>query len=162
MYNVIRGDCMIDLVEILTGIKDYILIDSSYQIGKEYYENSSIKGLSSIKVYGSIREMEDENIYLDIEVMGKMLIEDSITLEDVWYPFSFKIKENINEFIEKDENSLDLLEVLWQNIVLEVPLRYTDVNDYSKYNGDGWKLVSEEELSNNPFSVLLDEKDGSD
>ncbi len=162
MYNVIRGDCMIDLVEILTGIKDYILIDSSYQIGKEYYENSSIKGLSSIKVYGSIREMEDENIYLDIEVMGKMLIEDSITLEDVWYPFSFKIKENINEFIEKDENSLDLLEVLWQNIVLEVPLRYTVVNDYSKYHGDGWKLVSEEELSNNPFSVLLDEKDGSD
>ena len=35
--------------------------------------------------------------------------------------------------------------------------RFTKVNDLSKYNGDGWKLISEEEASstsNNPFLEL--------
>ena len=65
--------------------------------------------------------------------------------------------ENIEENLEKDENSIDILPILWQNIVLEVPLRFTKVNDLSKYNGDGWKLISEEEASstsNNPFLEL--------
>ena len=63
----------------------------------------------------------------------------------------------IKKYLEKDENSIDILPILWQNIVLEVPLRFTKVNDLSKYNGDGWKLISEEEASstsNNPFLEL--------
>ena len=162
MYNV-SGGCMINLVELLAGVRDSLTIDDTYQVPRPYYENTDVKDLSSIVVKGFLQKREDENIYLDMDVSGSMLIEDSITLEDVWYPFSFKMKENINEIIEKNENTLDLLELLWQNIVLEVPLRYTTVRDYSSYRGDGWKLVSEEELNkNNPFSVLLDNKDGSD
>ena len=86
-----------------------------------------------------------------------MILEDSISLDNVEYPFSIDIDENIEENLEKDENSIDILPILWQNIVLEVPLRFTKVNDLSKYNGDGWKLISEEEASstsNNPFLEL--------
>ena len=36
--------------------------------------------------------------------------------------------------------------ILWQNIVLEVPLQFTKVEDLSKFHGDGWKLISEEEI----------------
>jgi len=159
----VTGGYMINLVELLSLVKDSIIIDDTYQLSCEYYKDTDVKNLSDIKVKGLLQRKEDENIYLDADVSGSMCIEDSITLEEVWYPFSFKIEENISEFIEKNENSLDLLELLWQNIVLEVPLRYTTVKDYSSYQGDGWKLVSEEELSkNNPFSVLLDKKDGSD
>ena len=63
-----------------------------------------------------------------------------------------------------EENILDIYAILWQNIVLEVPLRYSKVEDYGKYQGDGWKLVSEEELKlkNNPFSALQNNMDGSD
>ena len=58
----------------------------------------------------------------------------------------------------KSKNTLDILAILWENIVLEVPLQFTKVEDFSKFRGDGWKLVSENELteSNNPFSELLD------
>ena len=78
-------------------------------------------------------------------------------MDNVEYPFSIDIDENIEENLEKAENSIDILPILWQNIVLEVPLRFTKVNDLSKYNGDGWKLISEEEASstsNNPFLEL--------
>ena len=91
-----------------------------------------------------------------------MKIYDSVTMDEVWYPFDIQIDEKLDEFVEKDKKYLDLLEFLWQNIVLEVPLRYTLVSDYQEYQGDGWKLVSEEELGNNPFKTLLNNEDRSD
>lgn len=161
MTNVVIN--MINLIPVLTGIKESIDIDNSYTIEKEKFEKTSILDLTDIKVKGIIKKENDGFCYLDVLVSGKMKINDSITLEEVWYPFSFQINENLNEIVENDENSLDIIEVLWQNIVLEVPLRYTTVEDYSNYQGDGWKLVSEEELvNNNPFSALLNEKDRSD
>ena len=53
-----------------------------------------------------------------------------------------EILENIDEFLENNQNSIDILEILWQNIVLEIPLKYTEVEDLSKYQGDGWKVIS--------------------
>ena len=48
------------------------------------------------------------------------------------------------------------MDILWQNIILEIPLKFTNVEDYSKFQGEGWKLVSEDELKveNNPFNEL--------
>ena len=85
-----------------------------------------------------------------------MKIEDSISLEIISYPFSFEIEENLEEKELKYEKTLDIINVLWQNIVLEVPLKQTKVTDFSDYQGDGWKLVTEEERknTNNPFSEL--------
>jgi len=84
-----------------------------------------------------------------------MKIEDSISLEIISYPFSFEIEENIEEKQLKYEKTLDIIDILWQNIVLEVPLKQTEVTDFSDYQGDGWKLVTEEEKNtNNPFSEL--------
>ena len=64
------------------------------------------------------------------------------------------------EKLEKNDenltNTIDLSEILWQNIVLEVPLRFTKVTDLDEFKGEGWKLLSEDELvkSNNPFEDL--------
>ena len=70
----------------------------------------------------------------------------------------------IEEIYKKDENTLDILRLLWENIVLEVPLQFTRVEDLSKFHGDGWKLISEEELkhSSNPFSELLKDFDNKE
>lgn len=161
MTNVVIN--MINLIPVLAGVKESIDINDSYTIEKEKFDKTSILDLSAVNVKGKIEKENDGCCYLNVSVNGKMKINDSVTLEEIWYPFSFEISENLNEIIENDENSLDIIEVLWQNIVLEVPLRYTNVDDYSKYQGDGWKLVSEEELvNNNPFSALLNEKDRSD
>ena len=163
MYNFLHGDFMINLVQLLSGTKDEIIIDEYYEIYKEKYSGSDILDLSKIKVDGTISRNDNGDCFLNFLVSGKMKINDSVTLEEVWYPFSFELSENLDEIIEKDENILDIIELLWQNIVLEVPLRYTEVDDFSIYQGDGWKLVSEEELDkNNPFSALLNEKDRSD
>ena len=86
-----------------------------------------------------------------------MVLEDAISLEDIDYKFACQIDESIDEFLENHQNSIDILEVLWQNIVLEIPLKYTLVNDLSKYQGDGWKVISEDDIKrDNPFNVLAE------
>ena len=152
---------MIDLTEIMTNFKESIDLDNEYDLSSTI-KSGDILDLSKIILKGKI-EKEEDGIYIKANVEGKMKIRDSVTLDEVWYSFSFEIDENLDETLKNGENSLDIIELLWQNIVLEVPLRYTTVENTDGYKGEGWKLVSEEELhKDNPFSALLDEKDRSD
>ena len=154
---------MIDLTGLLCGSFEELNIDGEYVIPKEIFDNSSIIDLDKVIICnGKIRKNEENELDIIASVKGKMKINDSITLEEVFYPFEIQIDEKLDEFIEKNQKYLDILRFLWQNIVLEVPLRYTLVSDYSNYHGDGWKLVSEEELVNNPFKTLLNNEDRSD
>lgn len=162
MYNPWSGDEMIDLTKLVTGLIDNLEIDEEYYFNKEEYNHKDIKDTKEVKVKGNIKRKSDNELYLNASVEGKMLIEDSISLEDIWYPFSFEIDEKIGEIQEKFENILEIVPFLWQNIVLEVPLSYTLVEDYSKYKGDGWILVSEEDTKNTPFSQLKNLEDRSD
>ena len=153
---------MIDLTPLINYSRDRIILDDEKELDLDKYHNDEIKDLSRLTIKGEISREEDD-IMIHFTCKGEMLIEDSISLDDVWYPFFFEIDENIEEFIQKDEKILDINEVLWQNVVLEIPLRYTLVDNYDRYYGDGWKLVSEEELNiNNPFVALQNTKDRSD
>ena len=124
---------------------------------------------NDIKVNGRIILKEiDENDYLDdyleCTIKGKIKVEDSISLEPIDLDIDIEYDDFIDENYKKDENTLDILQLLWENIVLEVPLQFTRVNDLSKFHGDGWKLISEEELkhSSNPFSELLKDFDNKE
>ena len=88
-----------------------------------------------------------------------MIINDSISLEEINYPYSIEYDDYLEDNCKKNENILDIFQFLWENIVLEVPLQFTKVSDLSKYHGDGWKLISEDDLEkrNNPFNDLLKE-----
>ena len=91
-----------------------------------------------------------------------MKLNDSVSLEPVLYPFSFKISENVSEKLENDQFTLDIIAILWENIVLEIPIRYSEVTDYKNLTGDGWKVISEDEQvnnTNNPFKELLNWKE---
>ncbi len=149
---------VISLEEIYANIKDVILLDEEFSFDKEKYHMQDIIDLQPIHFCGKIEKDSNEEIVLRGKLSGTMTILDSISLEEVNYQFSSEIEENLEDFLEKNKNTIDILEILWQNIVLEVPLRYTEVTDYSKYSGDGWKLMSEEELKykNNPFRALLE------
>ena len=154
---------MIDLTKLYSGVYDELSFDGEYSIPKEMINDSRILDLNNISIHNSIIKKIEDDFEISFTIEGKMLLNDSNTLEEVWYPFNIEINEKLDEFVEKDKKHLDIIEVLWQNIVLEVPLRYSVVSDYSKYHGDGWKLVSEDDLvNNNPFKTLLNNEDRSD
>lgn len=102
-----------------------------------------------------------------------MLLLDAVTLEEIDYPFEIHIEEIINENNESFEeyslnlaNSLDIMSFLWQNIVLEVPIRVVkDENKNISLKGEGWELIDENtkkiDPSLSPFATLL-ESDGKE
>lgn len=150
---------LLDLSALHSNVIDKITIDEIVSFPHEWLENSDIIRLDNLIVKGNIKRnsaLEDE---IHLAVSGEMVLEDSISLEEVNYPFSFELDKILEENDKKDENTLDIMSILWENIILEIPLKFTKVEDLSKFHGDGWKLVSEDKIKkdNNPFSDLLKE-----
>ena len=153
----------IDLSLLHSGTVPEVNITNTYTLTKEYYENTGVLELRNIEVEGKVyrgaaeEEIDEFQDYIDCKITGTMIIEDSISLEPVEYPFSAEYDDILEENCKKNENTLDIFQFLWENIVLEIPLQFTKVKDLSKFHGDGWKLISEEDLvtTNNPFNELL-------
>ena len=83
------------------------------------------------------------------QLKGEMIINDSLTGEEVPYKFN----TNIEEKLENSLKSLDLIGFLWQYSVMEIPMRFTLCDNLNIKNKD-YEVISEEEYKekkNNPF-----------
>ena len=149
------------LMQIDLNFNDSYKLNEIVNIPKTYFENSSVKKLDNIKVEGKLYYDPEDNLYADVAISGNMVLADDISLEEVLYPFSIEYNDILDENLKNNQNTLDLFEFLWENIVLEVPLKFTKVTNLSEFQGEGWNLVSEEEnsLEHNPFSELLENFD---
>ena len=148
-------------MEIDLNFNDSYFIDEVVDIPFSYFKDSSVKMLNGIKVKGKLYYDVENNLNALVDINGEMIIEDDISLEEVRYPFSIKYDDILEENLKNNQNKLDLFEFLWENIVLEVPLKFTKVLNLSEFHGDGWKLISEEDnlIKNNPFNDLLENFD---
>lgn len=155
----------IDLAQLNTN--GSIIIDEKLILDEDCYKNTAIKELKEINVNGKIFYNSSDEIELDIDVAGIMILEDSISLNPIEYPYSFHLNEIINEsneeikdYYKNSKNTLDIMPILWQNIVLEVPISITKEENYN-LSGDGWRLMNENEENIDPrlaeLKKLLDE-----
>ena len=136
-----------------------INIDSDIIIPNEYLENSGIRRLNNIHFKGNIKKLVDDTYSLEGVLSGTMILADDITLEDYEYNFTSEIEENIEETSINLQKTLDITDILWQNILIEVPSKVVnDKNKNIKLEGNGWRLISEDDLNNknNPLSELED------
>ena len=147
----------IDISSLNDSIVARIDISGKVIIPKDLYDSSEIINLKDLYFEGSLEKVEEE-LTLKGKLTGIMTLEDSISLDPIDYEFISEIDEEIEENIEKTPKLLDITQVLWQNIILEVPLKLTKVNSFDEYHGDGWKLISEDSIdnTNNPFKELED------
>lgn len=147
---------IIDISKLLLNMEDVLEIKREVNIPSEYIECSSIRRLDSVNFSGSIVKLIDDSLELDGIVKGTMILPDDITLEDVSYSFDIKIEEKLENFT----NSLDITDILWQNILVEIPSKvHSTKNENVSMKGDGWRVITEEEFlkeqsSNNPFTEL--------
>ena len=129
--------------------KDKIEINEIISYPLEYLENSPIKKLENVSVNGYFYQNDLDEYICKLSVEGNMTLLDSVTLDDVLFPFSFEIDENIEQVMEINHNLLDLMEFLWQNIILEVPIRYTK-SDADNLSGDNWQVINGDEEKIDP------------
>ena len=126
-----------------------IVIDDTVSFDESYIKKTPIKKLDNIKVKGRAYYSVTNEIVFDCDVKGTMVLEDSLTLEPIDYPIDIHINEvlgeNTEENVKNESKTLDIIDILWQNIVLEVPisLRANPEKDYD-LKGEGWELLKEE------------------
>jgi len=143
----------IDLTRLKNEIEEYIEIDEVITYNEEYAANTDLIDLKNTTVKGTLSKDSIDNINLDVTLEGVMVLPCAITLKPVDYEFKCVISGNIEELYEeidknekKYENSIDILPILWENILMEMPMKVVS-NDLSdaKTEGDGWKLITEKE-----------------
>jgi len=147
-----------------------IVIDDTISFKEEYIKNTSIEKLDNVKVVGRAYYSVTNEIIFDCKVTGNMVLLDAITLEPFDYPFHFEISEvlsdNIDDLNQKQLKTLDIIDILWQNIVLEVPISARkEENKHYNLSGNGWELIEEERKKLDPrLAPLLEllEKEGKE
>ena len=159
----------IDLSKLHNGVVEEIDITNTYSIPQEYIKDDSVIEANNLDVKGKIflKDNDGDNYlddYIDCSIKGIIKYKDSISLEPIDLDINIEYSDFIEENYKKNENILDIFASLWENVELEVPLQFTKVRDLSKFHGDGWKLISEDDLnkSNNPFSELLKDFDNKE
>ena len=121
-------------------------IDSDVVFDSELYGTTDVKAKNNAHVSGRIIINVEDELEADLLVTGEFIVPCAVTLEDVSYKFEAKIEENLGkfeDFYNKNKNSLDILPVLWENVVLEVPIRVVKEGvSLTNMSGEGWELVS--------------------
>lgn len=161
----------IDLTKLITNTEEEIIININVEIDENKLKESTIRNLKNVTFEGTITKLCNSDYQISGRLSGIMILPDDITLEDVEYKFNTEIEEKFNEISENNDNNLkiiqnrlDISNFLWQNILVEIPLKVINKkNESITLKGNGWRLISEEDLekdlnknNNSPFSELKD------
>ena len=157
----------IDLTKLVTSYTEEIEVSGDVNIPDNMFLGTDVRALRDVNFSGGITKLCDGDYQISGKLTGIMVLPDDITLEDVDVKFNSEIEESFSEFCKKKkknleiiQNRLDITEFLWQNILVEIPLKVTSEKSASiSLKGDGWRLITEEELekeksNNSPFSEL--------
>lgn len=156
-----------DITRLNNNIDKYVEVDKVYTFTKEQLEGTDLLKLENVKVNGRIIKNSLGNIELDLNVTGKMTMPCAITLKPVDCPFNIEINGELDELIEEKsknfQNTIDILPIIWENILLEIPMRV--VSEEAKditLEGDGWRFTTGDDKKNNPFMDLLEDDTNSE
>lgn len=108
------------------------------------YKKMNITKINDIHATGYAKVNYEDNIELELDVNGSLVMPCAITLEDVIVPINVHISEEILENTLNNDFFLDLLDILWENIVLEIPIRVVKEGvKLESQKGVGWEIISE-------------------
>ena len=122
-----------------------IEVDSDITFTEDYFKDTDIRNIKNAHVEGEFSINSLDELEANLSVSGTFILPNSVTLEDVSLDFNTEIEENygnIDNFFNNKQNTLDILALIWENIVSEVPMKVTDGNEPSELNGNGWQYTS--------------------
>ena len=120
-------------------------INTDLTFNEEYFKGTEIRAINNAHAEGTLSINSLDELVANITVNGTFILPNAVTLEDISYDFETEIDENygnIDNFFNNKQNSLDILDLIWENIVSEVPIRVTDGSEPEELNGDGWQYTS--------------------
>ncbi len=155
---------LVDISMLQSGFEDVVEVNEVYSFSTSELENTGIKQLDGLKVTGYISKNSLDEYIIDVELSGVMVLPCALTLKPVNYEFQTKIEGNLQEIfaefgknLENNQKTIDILPIIWENILMEIPIKVVsnDISDV-KTKGDGWELITEEEMVNPSLAKLKD------
>ena len=147
----------------LIGIpQEGLIIDSNLVFDEGQVKLAGMEKLNDVKIRGKVYINLADEVILKANLSGTMILLDAIDSSEIEYPFNIEIEENLTDNdeynLEKTQNTLDIMNILWQNIVLEVPMRVVKKeNENVSLQGEGWELISDDTKKVDPrLSPLMD------
>lgn len=142
----------IDLTKLKSHIVSSVEFDQDIQIPEELLKQSDLLALKQTHVTGMLYLDAIDAYTLKMKISGIMVLPCAVTLKPVDVPFDISVDdslehlyEEMDERLKNIENSIDILPIIWENILIEIPMRV--VSDEAKnlsLHGDGWKLITDE------------------
>ena len=142
----------IDFTKLKSHMVSEIPFDQEVHIPEEWLSQSDLLDLKQVHVTGRLYLDAMDEFALSIKISGIMVLPCAITLKPVDVPFETTVDdslqnlcEEMDETLKKSENSIDILPIIWENILIEIPMRVVSegAEDLSLH-GDGWELITEE------------------
>ena len=158
-----RDKMNIDITRLKNSIENIIEIDEEITFDDLDIKNADMLDLKPVLIKGNLTKTSLDDYKLTLNIKGKMILPCAITLKPVDYPFNVDIEEILSENseeiekkVKKCENTIDILPIVWENILMEIPMKVVHPDaSREKLEGDGWKLVTEEEKNINPELAKL-------
>ena len=117
-----------------------------------YIDNSDIIKISPVEVVGDFEIYDGEEFVFYLDIKCILTLPCAITLDEVEYPIDISVEEVFSHAKDDDVNNIegitiDLLPIIWSNIILEKPMRVISENAYEKvdYENDDF---DDEEITN--------------
>lgn len=108
-------------------------------------QDERILSIDEIKVKGSIIDNGTEDYEVKLHITGTINLKSAINSSSVPYKIDINYDEFINNLVsiyKKSANTLDILPIIWENILLEIPIRATNPDDeFESTSGDGWMIL---------------------
>jgi len=124
-------------------------------------KNTVINAISLVEVSGDYEVFDNAEFIFYIDIKCTLTLECAITQKEVPYEIYLQVEEVFS--IDEDEESntiegitIDLLPIIWSNIILEMPMRVVSENAYDNFELDNTEF--EEDEIGNAFSNLKNYK----
>lgn len=156
-----------DITKLKSGIVDEIPVDMNYTFSNDQLTGTDLLELNDVQIVGSIFINSADSYELHLTVSGVMVLPCAITLKPVSNPFELTIDGDIEDFKKdfeeitiKSENTIDIFPIIWENILMEIPMRVISEDaSLETISGDGWRVITDQEESADLNPALQQLKD---
>ena len=158
----------IEIQSLKSGLTNKISINQELKVDKDLLKTTDLLDLKDVVVTGDI-SLSYNDYNLSLKVTGEMVLPCSLTLKPVNNPFIISIEGEYQELMadfgentRKSENTLDIFPIIWENILVEIPMRVVSEDAETLKKGNGWNFIDDEKINNSPFeklNELLDRKE---
>lgn len=122
-------------------------VDFDFTTDLSNYKSKEIVSCENIKVIGCILDNGTDDYEVNMHISGTINVKSAVNLSLVPLKIDIDYDDFVNNLVEKYKNSantLDILPIVWENILLEIPIRAENAHDELEQTlGDGWEVISE-------------------